>query len=277
MIEDTNEDNSNTADNLFSIYARQINNVKRSTRTEQAGLRGCAYGGKCLPAAALAAHKQLWAEASKIVLYVLGRMKRNGRIPSVGYDDLDAIQEANITVASALPQWDPIRGTLATWLVPHIRGSLLNYANTHNNAGIGSKHVSVTRVGLDEQVDSEEDSSAQDEPGQEQTIGITREENLTYSTDVIPSPFDAYAKEQLEQAVGRLPMPDYDYAAAHWIDGYSVSEIAAADMVSGETVRRALRRAERSLQARMLVMTGDYFDMQATSAYRVEKLHETVS
>jgi RNA polymerase sigma factor (sigma-70 family) len=226
----------------FSAYAAAIDRVRRDTKEAQAKLLRTAKGIEYATALeSRAAYQELWQQASKLVLYIHARMKRSGKLPTVGYDDLDAIQEANIAVGEALLKWDPERGTLATWLVPHIRGALLNYANTHLNAGIGSKHVNVVRVGLDEQVDSEEISSAQDEPGQEQSIGITREESLTYG-DAVPQ-LECLQRAQVERAIESMPYRNRVIASLHYLGGLSVTEIAERHGVSGETVRRSLHES----------------------------------
>lgn len=232
----------------FSAYAAAIDRVRRDTAKDQAELLRRARGNT---SAALKAYQELWSQASKLVLYIHARMKRSGKLPTVGYDDLDAIQEANVAVGEALMKWDPERGTLATWLVPHIRGALLNYANTHLNAGIGSKHVNVVRVGLDEQVDSEEISSAQDEPGMEQSIGITREESLMYGEEVLPAQHECLQRAQVERAIESMPYRNRVIASLHYLGGLSVKEIAERHGVSGETVRRSLHDSNVWLRNRL--------------------------
>jgi RNA polymerase sigma factor (sigma-70 family) len=234
-----------TTGDSFSAFASAVANLIRDTRQEQASLLIRARCGDTK------AKKTLWEQASKLVLFVHAKMKRQGKLPTVAYDDNDAIQEANLAVGEALLRWDPARGTLATWLVPHIRGTLLNYANTHLNAGIGSKHVSVIRVGLDEQVDSEEVSSAQDEPGMEQSVGITREESLTYSEEVIPSQVESLSASQVERAIDSMTYPHNNISHEHYIMGLSVAEIAENRGVTPQTIRRYLSESNVYLRGKL--------------------------
>ncbi len=241
----TDKDTADTANesSLFNLYARQVAQIERQHHDTQQQLWHDAHVNTFLPPDVKArARRSLWSQATKIVLFTLAKMKRSGRLPTVGYDDLDAIQEANLVVGEMLPKWDPDRGTLATYLVPSIRGTLLNYANTHLNGGIGSKHVSVIRVGMDEQVDSEEISAAQDEPGVEQTVGITREESLTYDDD---TPMDRLMEKR---ELLNMLMFYSEASVEHYVEGFSAEEIASRHSVSAETVRRTLRDTETSIK-----------------------------
>lgn len=247
LDEHLDDGTSNTRDG-FSAYASAIDRIRRDSGADQAALLHKAKGDS---PAALRAYQELWTQASKLVLYVHGKMKRQGKLPTVAYDDMDAIQEANVAVGHALMRWDPTKGTLATWLVPQIRGALLDYANTHLNAGIGSKHVSVTRVGLDEQVDSEEVSSAQDEPGMEQSVGITREESLTYSDDVIPAQHECLQRHQIESAIYSMSQPHGTIAWEHYILGMDIADIANFRDISAQTVRRYMHEANVYIRNRL--------------------------
>jgi RNA polymerase sigma factor (sigma-70 family) len=142
----------------------------------------------------------------------------------------------------ALRKWDPAKGTLGTYLVPQISGALLNYANTHLNAGIGSKHTRVIRTGLDETVAYDEIPAAQDEPGAEQAESLSLEDSLVYDRPVLPEPESEAEKDKLVAAIWNL-LPLHREVLVLNLWGYTVQEIADLMGSSHETARRRLQGA----------------------------------
>lgn len=227
----------------YSAYMRDIGLLtSKYSNEEQAELQSAANEGDMF------AHEELWKQAQFVVLFVYNRMVRAGRLPTAK-QDIDAIQEANLAAGEALRRWDPSRGTLATWLVPTIRGVLLNYANTHRNGGIGSKHTSPILEGLDEIVASEEIlGPLEDNPGVEGVEHITREESLVYPEgEVFPSPEPETDRAHLYERVLAMPEQYREPMLAHYWDGLPIGAIAAQMGVSTETIRRHLRSGEEWL------------------------------
>jgi RNA polymerase sigma factor (sigma-70 family) len=222
--------------NAFTSYMRDVDKLSRLTNEQQSDLQQDCRDGYTFACLRLA------EQATLIVAYVVAKMRRAGKLPTISADDLDAVQEGNYAALIALRKWDPAKGTLGTWLVPQIRGSLLNYANTHLNAGIGSKHTRVIRTGLDETVAYDEIPASQDEPGAEQAIPLSLEESLSYDRPVLPEPESASEHQKLTEAISRLP-PFLREVLVLNLWGNSVQEIADAIGTSHETARRRLQAA----------------------------------
>jgi RNA polymerase sigma factor (sigma-70 family) len=169
---------------------------------------------------------------------------------------MDAIQEANLAALSALPSWEPVRGTLATWLVPHIRGALLDYANTHTSGGIGSKHNKLIQVAIDEVVASEELLGAPDDnPFAETTEQITLEDSLTYDGDVLPNSEREALLDQIRQHAwvirnGNLLME-------HFLGDASIKTLSIRYNKSQDTIRRRIDQAIKDLRRHIEV--GDAY------------------
>lgn len=219
----------------YDAYMRDLDQVSRLSNDEQSILqRWCQTGGarSCL---------LLARQVPLIVAYVVAKMRQQGSIPSVVADDLDAIQEGNIAGLRALQKWDPTQGTLGSWLFPHIRGAILNYANSHLQI-VGSKHTSTIRAGMDEAVAYDEIPASQDEPGSEQLEAFSLEESLVYDRPVLPEPESAAEHAALVGAINRLETLNREAIVLNlW--GLSVQEIADAQGVSNETARRRLHAA----------------------------------
>lgn len=229
----------------FDLYMKNLSKIKRLSNEEQTRLRESAVYGATISGRADAA-RTLQGQALLLVAHVFRRMQARDRLVTVEAFDMDAIQEANMAALEALPNWDPMRGTLATWLVPHIKGSLLDYANTHTNGGIGSKHNKLIQVAIDEVIAQEELSEAQDTPGVEDSVPITLEESLTYEAHVLP---DAERETLLAQIREHAWLIRHgNLLTDHYLGDISVKDLALRYHTSQDTIRRRLYQAEVDLR-----------------------------
>jgi RNA polymerase sigma factor (sigma-70 family) len=228
----------------YDLYMKNLSKVKRLTNAEQRALVWDANDGHANDA--FGARIKLQEQALLLVMFIFQRMQTKSRLESVEPLDMDAIQEANLAALQALPNWDPVRGTLATWLIPHIRGALLDYANTHTNGGIGSKHNKLIQVAIDEVVASEEIiGAAEDNPFAETSEPITLEESLVYESEVFPNAEKDYLNEQVRRHAWQVTWGNYLY---DMLDGFNIKQMADARRVSQETIRLRLRQAEEELR-----------------------------
>lgn len=69
----------------------------------------------------------------------------------------DCMQEGRLAALEALPRWHATRGSLATFLYRRVRGAITNWRAKQANGGMGSKHVSVRLVSLQDHVPGIED------------------------------------------------------------------------------------------------------------------------
>lgn len=221
----------------YDLYMKNLRRVRRVSNAQQRAL--ALEGTK-------AARTKLNEQALLIVVHVFQRMQARDRLATVDAFDMDALQEASVEAMAAVPKWDPLRGTLATWIIPHVKGALLNYANTHTNGGIGSKHNKLVQVAIDEVIASEELSEAQDSPGMESSVPITLEESLAYEEDlVIPSAeHDALLQQVNEHA---WMVRDGAMLMAHYLQEMSIKDLARVYEVSQDTIRRRLANAVADL------------------------------
>lgn len=231
----------------YDLYMKNLSKVKRLSNEEQRELADCFKSEACARIRQNWCYLQLQNQALLLVMFIFQKMMDKSKLETVEAFDMDAIQEANLAALTALPNWDPIRGTLATWLIPHIRGALLDYANTHTNGGIGSKHNKLIQVAIDEVVASEELIGApEDNPFAETSEPITLEESLVYESEVFPNAEKAYLVEQIRRHAWKVRWGSYLHYA--YEDGSTIDEIAASVGVSRETIRSRLRTAEEQLK-----------------------------
>lgn len=222
----------------YDGYMKNLSKVKRLSNAEQRRLKGNTLHSS--------ANLRLQEQALLLVMFIFQKMMKKDKLQTVEAFDMDAIQEANLAALQALPNWDPMRGTLATWLIPHIRGALLDYANTHTNGGIGSKHNKLVQVAIDEVVASEEIIGApEDNPFAETSEPITLEESLVYESDVFPNAEKEVLSEQVRRHAWRVTWGNYLYDIQ---SGFNIKEIADARKVSQETARLRVRQAEQELK-----------------------------
>jgi len=222
----------------YDLYMKNLSKIKRLSNEEQRKLAEIAKHNDGF------AGFKLQEQALLLVAHVFRRMQANDRLLTVEAFDMDALQEANIAALEALPKWEPLRGTLATWLVPHIKGALLDYANTHTSGGIGSKHNKLIQVAIDEVIAQEELSEAQDNPGMEESTPITLEESLTYDDTIDAERSKLY--DQIREAAwlvrnGRL-------LTDHYLGGIAVKDLALRYNTSQDTIRRRMDQAIKDLR-----------------------------
>lgn len=223
----------------YDMYMKNLSRIKRMSNIAQRAAQ--VTGGT-------QARAQLQGQALLLVAHVFRRMQMNDRLATVEAFDMDALQEANTAAIEALQKWNPVLGTLATWLVPHIKGSLLDYANTHTNGGIGSKHNKLIQVAIDEVVASEELIGAPDDnPFAETSEPITLEESLTYETDVLPDAQKEALIAQVREYAYRLD--DGHLLMAHYLHDMPIKDMAKRARISQDTIRRRIDSALSSLQS----------------------------
>jgi len=237
MIDDDSSEESGAP--IRSAYQNYSESFGRQPKPDNATQKHLQYG---ILYGSHKAYQQLWEQAARLVLFQLGKMKKNGELTTVNHDDMDAIQEANLAVGEALKRWDPSRGTLATFLIPHIRGSLLKYAQTMHNGGVGSHHVTVFA------------SSTEDIVRYEHTEGLDMPDVSTYGETLvyeqgqgIPTPEDVVQRLDVYEALADLPPMDSELLSLVHLQEYPVEQVAEDRNVSRETIRRHLRSAEQRM------------------------------
>jgi len=126
------------------------------------------------------AYKKLWEVALPLVPFVAKGLRRSGYLTPGMRDEEDMLQEGSIAIGEALKRWDPAQGRMSTFLVPRIRGALLDWTSEAHKGGIASKHTACTVVDLEEAAGSE-DFEHQDQPGlHAQAAGFSRLDLLAY-------------------------------------------------------------------------------------------------
>lgn len=223
----------------YDMYMKNLSRVKRMSNQAQRAAQQLGTRQ---------AKASLQGQALLLVAHVFKRMQANDRLLTVEAFDMDALQEANLAAMEALPKWNPVLGTLATWLVPHIKGALLDYANTHTNGGIGSKHNKLIQVAIDEVVASEELLGAPDDnPFAETSEPITLEESLTYEADVLPDAQKETLMEQIRYHAYRLD--DGNLLVSHFLHDEPIKDMAKRTRISQATLRRRIEQAVNDLRA----------------------------
>lgn len=231
--EDENEQGTDALSQIpahFGAYVQHLKTIPPLNSAQQAGLLEMTRDEEEPHESRRWATSRLWLDALKFVLYV--RMKLRNSMPFVRLDDMDMIQEGNLAAGLALATWEPARGTLTTWLYPHVRGALLDYARSDSRIEQGL-------VSLDDVVGSETlvDGQTEEEP-------YTVAELLVYDHHVFEDPETVTEYGQ----VRKLLIEEHgangwgDLAADFLIGATNVRELAAKYEVSVPTVYNRMRR-----------------------------------
>lgn len=220
----------------FSAYVAYLKRVEPLTQAQQLAMHEMANDCEEPAESRRWAQSRLWLDTLKFVLYV--RTKLRPSMPFVRLDDMDVLQEGNLAAGLALGRWNPARGTLTTWLYPHVRGALLNHAVTESR--IDQRAISLDAVvgaeGVSEALESFPGADA-DEP---QTLG----DLLTYDNHVFDDPETITEYGQ----VRKLLVEEHgangwgDLAADFQIGDTNIRELAEKYAVSVPTIYNRMRK-----------------------------------
>jgi RNA polymerase primary sigma factor len=148
----------------LDAYVRDVRQLPRLTAAQAAELLDAWHAGDSQ------ALNALWQEGLRLVLAEAGKLGRRG----VRFSD-DMIQEGNLAVGRALQTWDPAKGRLSTWLVPKIRGAMMDYSLKERTRGTGGKDAPEPIMrSLDDNVGVIDDYAEGDMPGQEEPESASR-------------------------------------------------------------------------------------------------------
>ena len=137
-----------------------------------------------------AAHHRLWEVALPLVPYCESKLRKSGYLAHVAHADPDMLQEGYLCIGPALKRWDPSGGRMSSFLVPRIRGAMLDWAAEAFKAGIASKHTACTVLDMEEIIVDGE-FEPKDEPGLHAAAsGFSRMDMLTYDGIYGPSGLD---------------------------------------------------------------------------------------
>jgi RNA polymerase sigma factor (sigma-70 family) len=118
--------------------------------------------------------------ALPLVPFCAAGLCRRGYLPATDVQDDDMLQEGRAAIGEALKRWDPVLGRMSSYLVPRIRGAMLDWTAEAYKGGIASKHTACTLLDMEETVVDGE-FEPQDQPGlHAQAAGFSRLDMLTY-------------------------------------------------------------------------------------------------
>jgi RNA polymerase sigma factor (sigma-70 family) len=218
---DTGYETSDDVKPHYKAYLDSLRIYEPLTTEEQISLAiDLAYSGPFAIPVRDWARNRLWIDTAKLVLYVFHLMRRAGSLPGVAPDDMDVIQEGNMAAGRALKRWDPSKGALSTFLVPSIRGAMLNYRE---------KEIEFERL-----LQEAPEVSDFDEVDEESDDG------LEFNQTVFLSPERSAFYAQVIERVRKLPSPSRDMLESYFFLDQAVADIADRHNTSEASVYREI-------------------------------------
>jgi RNA polymerase sigma factor (sigma-70 family) len=222
-----------TDQTALDAYVARVRKLPRLSAAQTAELHNAWRGGD------LSAKHILWQETLRLVLYVAKSLAGKG-IPFT--DDL--LQEGNMAAGLGLDTWDPELGALSTWIVPKVRGAMMDYSMKDRMRGTGGKDGPTPIMSsLDASAGVIDDYAASDLPGEAEQDSATRHDST--ELPAYESPETATYRAQVRQYVDRLPVGRVRGAVQLYfgLDGqgeFSAGEIATLYGISRSHVHRLI-------------------------------------
>ena len=236
--------------------------MSRLTQEDEATL------GVAMHSGSQAARDRLWLAAVPIAELAVQRLAKEGKLGSEYVEEAQA--EAYAEIGNSLPKWKPEDGRLSTFLLPRLRGRVLDWLRLVNKAGVATAHAvrhdRVTILDLEGAVPgAPEEAEVQDAPGAHATqSGSTRGDVLSYgslfigdtpqpveTTEPFKDPEGLWDQERAMREVAYLPPQEHMAVRLHYGRGLSVAEVAEAMSLSRQHVHRLLTQAVACLRDRL--------------------------
>lgn len=194
---------------------------------------------------------QVTNDILKLAQYQIAQLHKAGLLNGVDRDDPDVLQEALLAGWKASQTYDAEKGKLSTWLLPRIRGAILDYVKKAANKGMGGKDAVVRVDSLDavssasgaDTVDDSEDDSGE--------YGLTYEDTGYAVPAFFAEPGAYLDTEQLHRALARLGHYERSLLASYYGIGKpqrGLRALARQYRLSTATIARRIRETEETLR-----------------------------
>lgn len=201
-----------------------------------------------------------------LVRYVIANLKKGGQLKGYDFDDEDLISVGLLAAVKTFKRWNPEQGALSTFLVPRIRGAILDYVNTEVSHGMGGKTARVCVLSLDSPETTNPESSGETNSSDATDVEVgTFVDSATYGNSIFgatPSgyrcPEQELSSDDLRDVVGELEPECYHLVTRHYgLDGNEPMSLLAMEKAGYGLVTTNYKRLHRCLSVTRLAFYGD--------------------
>jgi len=209
----------------FDFYSEDLDKVQigKLTRKELATLHKHALNGN------QEAWDDLWLYGTKLVLKICFTLKRQGLL-QISFED--AVAEGNLAIGDALTRWNPKKSAFGTWIWIRVRGAILNG---------NQKVMAQSSNEVSENMPSTHKDANDAEYSGQGSFGSVWEPEEDLQTAV------------LYDAISQLPGREFSFIHQYYFEDVGLVELAKAEGVSRQMVRKVLDRAEDRLK---IILSG---------------------
>lgn len=142
-----------------------------------------------------------------LVRFVIVKLAKSGALANHDLNDEDIEQEGLLGAVSALRRFDPSKELeMSTFLVPRIRGAILDYVNKERNRGMASRRWKVDVVSVDDTVAEPLGEEVSEEDSGNAVCAFTYEDGMFAATpQSFENPEIIASAQQYAALVARLP------------------------------------------------------------------------
>lgn len=209
-------------------------------------------------------NKDIGNDIISLSRYVMAGLHKSGHLKGYDFDDSDLAAVGNLAGVQAFNRWDESKGTLSTWLVPRIRGAILDYVNKEASHGMGGKTANVCVVSFEEDTDSSGNSAdfVQGDGTDDYTSLV---DTFTYKDTIfetvpedLEEPEVRQNKVDLRKIVISLGNPCSALLTRYFgLDGEDPESLAELEIRTGVKLSTNYARLQKCLEIAAKQLTGD--------------------
>lgn len=195
--------------------------------------------------------------------YVVAALKKSGHLKGYDFDDQDLVAVGSLAGVQAFKRWDEAKGKLSTWLVPRIRGAILDYINKEASHGMGGKTANVCVISFDDESDIGAAGDSTQGDSNEDSSSIV--DTFTYKDGIfgvvpedLEEPEQVQNKADLRKIVRDLGNPCSALLTRHFgLDGEEPESLATLEIRTGVKLSTNYARLKKCLAIAAIALTGD--------------------
>jgi RNA polymerase sigma factor for flagellar operon FliA len=233
-----NEDSSDIPQTIFTQDSNRFHKLPRLTENELVLLQ---INNQT---------RILWSASLRLVIYVYSQLKRIGYLTYLPAGmEMDVIQAGNLAALGAIPRWNPDKGKFSTFLVPRIRGAMLDYAADQARWASLTKSQPITQENAsDEYYDDWEGAPFDPEAAWDSPEATIQDgaQNDTATDDVS---YEATLGAELREAIALLEAQLHNDIVLRYYQDNSIDHIAKLNGVSRQTVHSRIKQAIEILRS----------------------------
>lgn len=195
------------------------------------------------------ATRELWIDSLRLVLYVYHQLKKIGYFAYIPAGELDLVQVGNLAALEAISRWNPDKGMFSTFLVPRIRGAMIDYASEQARWSALTKSTPITQENASDDDYGDWDAAPFDPEDAWNSPTEAIQDGAQNDTQKEDASYEAALNTQLGAAIALLEDKLHNDLVMRYYQDNSIDRIAKVNGVSRQTIHNRIKEAIKILRS----------------------------